>query len=207
MPIPGFLYKLHHLQQKIAHVNTKNVEGLVGEVNKINKELITFSDKIDNYAKQKDHAHTPEGVICFDLAHSFRGGIAAFNALSLFLHELVDENISQTQKKDNLAVIGMIFERILKELESLHDFDVNLQRKSSLGELLPSINETFSDLEIDIDKNIVHGFSVLCNPTVFKSLLKEVKENYRKYGINGKVVVRPERGQLTISLFNQKKER
>lgn len=97
---------------------------------------------------------------------------------------------------------------MIDELHAFTAIDTNILAKSNVGDLLPYIHETFSELDIKMNDESLQKHAILCEAAVFKNLLKEIKENYRKYGTNGKLRVETNSNhKLVITLTNNKKEK
>lgn len=69
---------------------------------------------------------------------------------------------------------------LIEILKSLNNIVVDLKEKTLVGSAISYIKTKFQDCEVAIEDNTY----ILCSSRVYKSIIDELKENYRKYGRN-----------------------
>ncbi len=92
-------------------------------------------------------------------------------------------------------------------MKELGDFSLDIQKKTSISSLLSDVFIRCANLTVDIDSHEFEHFFISCNSAVFRSIIKEILENYRKYGTDGKISFSLVNGALKISIINKKKEK
>ncbi len=85
--------------------------------------------------------------------------------------------------------------------------NVDVKEETPLESLVPFIKTAFADLEIQMDAEQLAQRSIKCNGLIFKNIMNEIRENYKKYGQNGKLSLKAENNRLVIILRNNKKEK
>jgi len=104
---------------------------------------------------------------------------------------------------DTLEIVNTNKLELISIIKSLDTMNVDIQEKTWMADIISYIRSKFSDGEIDIDDNTY----ILCSKRVFKWIIDELRENYRKYGTNWYISIGSEENMLVISLKNKKKEK
>lgn len=127
----------------------------------------------------------------------------------MFVADIVNDSADKEKSREYLH---MGISKLIYELEAFTAIDESILVKSELGALLPYIREAFADFisegfGIDMDEEVLKNHALLCEGAVFKNIIKEIKENYRKYGTGGRLSVRTHNNKLLIALTNKKKQK
>lgn len=201
--VPRLVDKVNHLQQGIRD---GEFEDLMKEKGAVHEDILSIIRSIENYANHEEAVDRVGSIICNDRTHRCRGKLLIFAAFQDYLGESRDKNKSWERER-HLAEMNAAFWALIEDLQSLNDLDVNIQKESRISEVLPFVFQKFKGISFDIDEKVSENLFVACNAAILRSMLNELKENYRKYGMNGKLSMKIADNVLQISLSNNKKEK
>ena len=126
-----------------------------------------------------------------------------FMSCSSLVNCMEEGKWSNETKESILMLINKTKPELIDIIESLNDISVDMKEKSLIQDLIPYIELKFQKGEIDIENNI----HILCSKRVFKWIIDELKENYRKYGTEWYISVSKQNNMVVVSLKNKKKEK
>lgn len=131
--------------------------------------------------------------------------MANFAAFEYLLLDLRGETLDEDKRKETLGILHSILTRLIEEVKELAEFSLDIKKKTPIRSLLSDFSAKWTNLEVNIHPDEFEGVSVNCNSAVFRSIVKELAENYRKYGTDGKISLSLAHGNLKIALSNKKK--
>ncbi len=98
----------------------------------------------------------------------------------MLVNEMKDPDLLPVEKEQHRNLLSGGVSRLISALETFNSIDTILE-KTSIESLVPSIKERFQGLPIDMDEIALKNHSVLSKTPVFKRILGEMMENYRKH--------------------------
>jgi len=94
--------------------------------------------------------------------------------------------------------------KLIETIKSLNDITISLKEATGIDKIISYIRtklKTWWEVHTEDDAYI------LCSNRVFKAIIDEISENYRKYGTNGYISIVTKDNKLIITLTNKKKEK
>jgi hypothetical protein len=139
-----------------------------------------------------------------DRRHRLKWQISLYSASLQYLNERREEWIKQKDDIEKcLSLMNKFKSELINIIKSLNDISIDLKEKTWIKDILPYIQKKFQNGEIDVEDNV----KILCSNRVFKAIIDELSENYRKYGTEWHISVITKDNKLIITLTNKKKEK
>ena len=134
-----------------------------------------------------------------DFTRSIRGYVGGIHYLE---RDIRNHNPDWELQESYQRIISFQMD-LIASINALNDITTDLKEKNWIDELITDIKTDFPNTEI----NIEHNLHILCSSCVYRSIIRELKENYRKYGTDWQLSLTRENDMAVITLKNKKKER
>ena len=96
---------------------------------------------------------------------------------------------------------------VINTINRTKEVDFNFKDQSNLSQLYIYLYQAFENINNKVNQEDINNTYLNCHERAFQDIIHELKENYRKYGTEGKLTIHTEDNQLIITLHNKKKEK